>query len=75
MAMQCSVGDTVIDVKARNGSARRGTLSLNHGEVETPVFMPCGTYGTVKGLTPMQLEDIGTQVLLGNTFHLMHTCF
>ncbi len=53
-----------------DGSARRGRLTLNHGEVETPVFMPCGTYGSVKGMTPDQLIDVGTQILLGNTFHL-----
>lgn len=71
MAMRCFAGDKVIEVIAQNGNARRCTLSLNHGTVETPVFMPCGTYGTVKGLTPIQLEEVGTQVLLGNTFHLM----
>jgi len=54
-----------------DGSARRGRLHLPHGIVETPVFMPCGTYGTVKGMTPDTLNSIGTQILLGNTFHLM----
>ncbi len=52
------------------GEARRGTLTLNHGQVQTPIFMPCGTYGSVKALSPAQLEDIGVQILLGNTFHL-----
>ena len=50
--------------------ARRGRLTLNHGLVETPVFMPVGTYGTVKGVTPQSLEDMGAQIILGNTFHL-----
>lgn len=53
------------------GEARRGQLTLNHGVVQTPVFMPCGTYGSVKGLMPSTLDEIGTQILLGNTFHLM----
>ena len=56
---------------AQDGSARRGQLKLPHGTVQTPVFMPCGTYGTVKGMTPEGLERVGTQILLGNTFHLM----
>ena len=50
--------------------ARRGRLTLNHGVVQTPVFMPVGTYGTVKGVTPRSLEDMGAQIILGNTFHL-----
>ena len=54
-----------------DGAARRGRLTTRHGVVETPVFMPCGTYGAVKGMTPAALVDAGTQVLLGNTFHLM----
>ena len=53
-----------------DGAARRGTLTLNHGVVETPVFMPVGTYGTVKAMTPQSLHDIGAQICLGNTFHL-----
>jgi len=52
------------------GHARRGRLTLNHGCVETPIFMPVGTYGTVKGVTPQSLEDMGAQIILGNTFHL-----
>jgi queuine tRNA-ribosyltransferase len=52
------------------GHARRGRLTLNHGVVETPVFMPVGTYGTVKGVTPRSLEEMGAQIVLGNTFHL-----
>jgi queuine tRNA-ribosyltransferase len=55
---------------ATAGGARRGRLELNHGVVETPVFMPVGTYGTVKAMAPNELAEIGTQVLLGNTFHL-----
>ncbi|MBZ4209824.1 MAG: tRNA guanosine(34) transglycosylase Tgt [Rhodoferax sp.] len=50
--------------------ARRGLLRLNHGVVETPIFMPVGTYGTVKGVTPSSLEAMGAQIILGNTFHL-----
>ncbi len=53
-----------------HGHARRGTLTLNHGTVETPVFMPVGTYGTVKGVLPRSLEEMGAQIILGNTFHL-----
>ena len=50
--------------------ARRGRMRLNHGVVETPIFMPVGTYGTVKGVTPDSLEAMGAQIILGNTFHL-----
>jgi queuine tRNA-ribosyltransferase len=50
--------------------ARRGTLTLNHGVVQTPIFMPVGTYGTVKGVMPQSLTDMGAQIILGNTFHL-----
>ncbi len=53
-----------------DGGARRGRLTLAHGTVETPVFMPVGTYGTVKAMTPAMLADIGAQICLGNTFHL-----
>jgi queuine tRNA-ribosyltransferase len=52
------------------GHARRGRLTLNHGVVETPVFMPVGTYGTVKGVMPRSLTEMGVQIILGNTFHL-----
>lgn len=52
------------------GQARRGTLVLNHGAIETPQFMPVGTYGTVKGITPGGLQAAGAQIILGNTFHL-----
>ncbi len=50
--------------------ARRGRLTLNHGVVQTPIFMPVGTYGTVKGVMPRSLEEMGAQIILGNTFHL-----
>lgn len=50
--------------------ARRGTVHLNHGDVQTPAFMPVGTYGTVKGMLPRDIKDIGADIILGNTFHL-----
>jgi queuine tRNA-ribosyltransferase len=58
------------DLLATSGAARRGRLTLAHGGVETPVFMPVGTYGTVKAMAPNELADIGAQIVLGNTFHL-----
>jgi len=58
------------DLLATDGPARRGRLTLNHGVVETPTFMPVGTYGTVKGVMPQSLLDMGAQIILGNTFHL-----
>jgi queuine tRNA-ribosyltransferase len=58
------------DLLKTAGQARRGRLTLNHGVVETPVFMPVGTYGTVKGVMPRSLEEMGAQIILGNTFHL-----
>src|SRR6201984_273763 len=58
------------DLLHTDGKARRGRLHTPHGTIETPVFMAVGTQGTVKGLTPRQLEEIGVQVLLGNTYHL-----
>jgi queuine tRNA-ribosyltransferase len=51
-------------------AARRGRLSTRHGTVETPIFMPVGTQGTVKAITPVHLRDIGAQIILGNTYHL-----
>lgn len=54
----------------QDGAARRGTVSLAHGEVQTPAFMPVGTYGSVKTLSPQEVHDIGAHILLGNTFHL-----
>jgi len=58
-------------VLATDGAARRGRLTLAHGIVETPVFMPVGTYGTVKAMTPEDLVSLGAEIILGNTFHLM----
>lgn len=59
------------DVTATDGKARRGTLDFPRGKVETPAFMPVGTYGTVKGMLPRDIEEIGAHIILGNTFHLM----
>ncbi len=53
-----------------DGKARRGRLTLNHGVVETPIFMPVGTYGSVKAMSPEELHEVGAQIILGNTFHL-----
>jgi queuine tRNA-ribosyltransferase len=53
------------------GKARRGRLTFDRGTVETPAFMPVGTYGTVKGMKPHEIEQIGAEIILGNTFHLM----
>ena len=58
------------DLIKTEGMARRGRLTLNHGVVQTPIFMPVGTYGTVKGVMPRSLHDMGAQIILGNTFHL-----
>lgn len=57
-------------VHKREGKARRGTLSFPRGDVQTPAFMPVGTYGTVKGMMPKDIEAIGAEIILGNTFHL-----
>jgi queuine tRNA-ribosyltransferase len=64
------VGGMKFSVTHRDGAARRGRLELAHGAVETPVFMPVGTYGTVKAMSPEELEGLGAQIVLGNTFHL-----
>ncbi|MBB1634175.1 tRNA guanosine(34) transglycosylase Tgt [Cupriavidus sp. UME77] len=53
-----------------DGNARRGRVTLNHGVVETPIFMPVGTYGSVKAMSPLELGEINAQIILGNTFHL-----
>ena len=58
------------DLIKQDGAAHRGRLTLAHGTVETPVFMPVGTYGTVKAMTPDALAGIGAEICLGNTFHL-----
>ena len=59
------------ELLGRSGAARRGRMQLARGRVETPAFMPVGTYGTVKGMTPEELRGIGAEIILGNTFHLM----
>ena len=59
------------EVTATRGQARRGRLTFGRGRVETPAFMPVGTYGTVKAMTPEELREVGAQMILGNTFHLM----
>ncbi|MBT1062790.1 tRNA guanosine(34) transglycosylase Tgt [Bowmanella sp. Y26] len=59
------------ELMTTDGKARRGRLVFDRGVVETPAFMPVGTYGTVKGMTPEELEVTGAQICLGNTFHLM----
>jgi queuine tRNA-ribosyltransferase len=56
---------------ATDGAARRGRVHARHGSIETPAFMPVGTYGTVKAMTPEELEGLGAAIILGNTFHLM----
>ncbi|MEN9902629.1 MAG: queuine tRNA-ribosyltransferase [Pseudomonadota bacterium] len=58
------------DLITTDGAARRGRLTLAHGQVDTPAFMPVGTYGTVKAMTPEALANTGAQICLGNTFHL-----
>lgn len=58
------------EVLKTEGKARRGRMTLNHGMVQTPIFMPVGTYGTVKAMAPNELEEMGSQIILGNTFHL-----
>jgi queuine tRNA-ribosyltransferase len=58
------------EIVARDGPARRGRLMLEHGTVETPAFMPVGTYGCVKAMSPDDLRSVGVQMVLGNTFHL-----
>ncbi len=57
-------------IKSTSDNARRGTLSFERGKIETPAFMPVGTYGTVKAMTPEELMDSGAEIILGNTFHL-----
>jgi len=58
------------ELKSQHEHARRGVMHLNHGIVQTPIFMPVGTYGTVKGMMPRDLSEMGAQIILGNTFHL-----
>ena len=59
------------ELLSTSGAARRGRIETAHGNVETPAFMPVGTYGTVKAMTPEELEQLGAEIVLGNTFHLM----
>jgi queuine tRNA-ribosyltransferase len=59
------------DLISTDGAARRGRMTFARGAVETPAFMPVGTYGTVKAMTPELLREIGAEIILGNTFHLM----
>jgi queuine tRNA-ribosyltransferase len=59
------------ELLATDGAARRGRVHAVHGSIETPAFMPVGTYGTVKAMTPEELEGLGAEIILGNTFHLM----
>ncbi len=59
------------DVISQDGAARRGRLATAHGMIETPCFMPVGTVGTVKGMTPDAVRETGAQIILGNTYHLM----
>ncbi len=68
MSRQCFMS---FSLNATCGQARRGQLQFPRGTVETPAFMPVGTYGTVKGMLPRDIEEIGAQIILGNTFHLM----
>ena len=70
MATQCGANDMSFKVVATDANARAGELTIRNQVVPTPVFMPCGTYGTVKSLTPVQLRDTGTTILLGNALHL-----
>jgi tRNA-guanine family transglycosylase len=58
------------DLYKTSGMARRGQVALAHGNVQTPAFMPVGTYGTVKAMSPAELRDIDAHIVLGNTFHL-----
>ena len=58
------------ELQATLGQARAGVLTLPHGTVETPAFMPVGTHGTVRGLHPDEVRRAGAQIVLGNTYHL-----
>ena len=59
------------ELLATDGAARRGVMRFPRGDVQTPAFMPVGTYGTVKAMPPRDILEIGAEILLGNTFHLM----
>jgi queuine tRNA-ribosyltransferase len=58
------------ELRTTDGAARLGRVTLNHGTIDTPMFMPVGTYGAVKAMSPRELDEIGAQIILGNTFHL-----
>ena len=58
------------EVEANCGNSRAGTLQTPHGKIHTPIFMPVGTLGTVKGMTPEEVAEIGAEIILGNTYHL-----
>ena len=64
-------GPLQFDLLATDAGARRGRIRLMRGQIETPAFMPVGTYGTVKAMTPEDLREVGAQIILGNTFHLL----
>ena len=68
--LDCVGAVIAFTLRAESGAARRGTLTLAHGSVETPAFMPVGTGATVKGITPADLREIGAQIVLANTYHL-----
>ena len=68
MSRECFMS---FELDTSDGKARRGRLQFPRGTVETPAFMPVGTCGTVKGMLPRDVEAIGAQIILGNTFHLM----
>ena len=72
MTRECFMKFELISETEDSGSkARRGQLTFPRGTIQTPAFMPVGTYGTVKGLTPEQIKELGAEIILGNTFHLM----
>jgi queuine tRNA-ribosyltransferase len=68
--MRHHLGPMRFQLAALDGAARRGRMDFPRGSVETPAFMPVGTYGTVKAMTPEDLATVGAQIILGNTFHL-----
>lgn len=70
MSRECFMNFQLL-AKDDSSYARRGTLDFPRGKVQTPAFMPVGTYGSVKGLTPDHVEELGAEIILGNTFHLM----
>src|SRR6202142_1265266 len=69
--MKTAVSSFTYQTVATNGAARAGVISTAHGEIETPVFMPVGTTGTVKAMTADSIRATGASIVLGNTYHLM----